>query len=517
MRMTRAQSDVRCGSHAIHKFFILFPTYMFAMRKTKHFILSLFVLYAALSCLAACDDTDSFTTDRNALLVFSTDTIRFDTVISTIGSSTRQMMVYNPNRDGLRIASVRMKKAENTPFRVNVDGSYLEPESGARAFDFEVRTGDSIRVFAEVTMPQKGQDEPVAMNDTLIFTLESGVEQGVILSAVGQDAYIWYGKVIERDTLLKSGRPVLVYDSLSVKEGVTLGMEPGVKLYFHEGASLRVHGRIVAEGTKDKPVVFRGDRTDRMFDYLPYDNTPSRWGGIHLFESSMDNRFVYADIHSASYGIKCDSTSTESLKLTLENSMIHNVGGEGLGLYHCRALVVNTQISNTLGNCVSVIGGWSEFVHCTIAQFYPWDASRGVALYVANKWLQLPYLLEHAYFLNCLVTGYADDEIIGNLEDADNTLDYRFANCMLRTLPSDDAVRFVSVVYDLPEDQGGRQAQFMLFDTDNFLYDFRLKVSSPACDAGAAEWAAERCPTDRYGVSRMADSAPDAGCYEYVP
>ncbi len=466
--------------------------------------------------VAACDDSESFTTDRNALLRFSTDTVRFDTVISTVGSSTRQMMVYNPNGDGIRITSVRMLGAENTPFRVNVDGSYLEPESGAQAFGFEVRKGDSIRIFAEVTMPHRGQDEPVAMTDKLVFTLESGVEQSVVLSTVGQDAYIWHGKVIERDTVLKAGRPVLVYDSLSVKEGVTLAMEPGVKLYFHDGANLWVHGRIVAEGTKEKPVVFRGDRTDHMFDYLPYDNTPSRWGGIRLSASSMDNRFVYADIHSASYGIRCDSSATDRMKLTLENSIIHNVGGEGLGLYHCRAQVANTQVSNTLGNCVSVVGGWSDFVHCTIAQFYPWDASRGVALYLADKWLQLPYPLEHAHFLNCIVTGYADDELTGNLDDPDNALDYRFGNCMLRTVPSDDAARFVNVVYDRPEDQDGRQAQFVLFDTDNFLYDFRLNASSPARNAGAREWA-EQWPADRLGVNRLEDEAPDAGCYECVP
>ena len=116
--------------------------------------------------------------------------------------------------------------------------------------------------------------------------------------------------------------------------------------------------------------VFRGDRTDRMFDYLPYDNTPSRWGGIRLKASSQDNRFSYVDIHSASYGIACDSAATDATKLTLENSILHNIGGEGLGLYHCRAIVANTQISNTLGHCVAVVGGWAEFVHCTLAQFY---------------------------------------------------------------------------------------------------------------------------------------------------
>lgn len=102
-------------------------------------------------------------------------------------------------------------------------------------------------------MPENGQDAPVALNDTLIFALASGVEQHVILTAVGQDAYMWRGKVIEADTLLEAGRPIVVYDSLSVREGVTLSMAAGVQLYFHDGANLWVHGRIVAEGTVDRP------------------------------------------------------------------------------------------------------------------------------------------------------------------------------------------------------------------------------------------------------------------------
>lgn len=59
---------------------------------------------------------------------------------------------------------------------------------------------------------------------------------------------MWRGKVIEADTLLEAGRPIVVYDSLSVREGVTLSMAAGVQLYFHDGANLWVHGRIVAEG-----------------------------------------------------------------------------------------------------------------------------------------------------------------------------------------------------------------------------------------------------------------------------
>lgn len=485
------------------------------MRKITSVLFSACLGLTGLLCFPSCDDTESFTTDRGALLAFSTDTIQFDTVISTVGSSTRQMKIYNLNEKGVRIASVRLKKASDTPFRVNVDGTYLEAENGARAFDFEVRGKDSIHVFAEVTMPERKQDAPFSICDTLIFMLESGVEQGVILAATGQDAYIWRGQVIERDTTLQAGRPVVVYDSLSVREGVTLTLNAGVQLYFHEGANLWVHGRLLAEGTAAQPVVLRGDRTDRMFDYLPYDNTPSRWGGVRFFPASMNNKLNHVDIHSASYGITCDSSLVDDVKLTLENSILHNIGGEGLGLYHCKSYVANTQISNTLGNCVSVLGGWTEFVHCTLAQFYPWDAARGDALYLADKWLQMPYPLLHAHFLNCVITGYASDVIIGNLDDEAQTADYFFGNCVLRTVTSDDEKRFVHIVYDADEKDGGQQRNFRRFDTDNYLYDFRLDTTSVARNAGLKDWA-ERYPSDRDEIDRLADEAPDAGCYEFV-
>ena len=44
---------------------------------------------------SACDDIDDFTTSPNNLLTFSTDTVRIDTVFSTVPSSTRDFWVSN--------------------------------------------------------------------------------------------------------------------------------------------------------------------------------------------------------------------------------------------------------------------------------------------------------------------------------------------------------------------------------------------------------------------------------------
>lgn len=487
-----------------------------SFRHLWHFCAFLLPVFLVL-IFSACEDAGRFTVNTGAVLRFSTDTIRFDTVLTTVPSSTRMLTVYNRNKNGLRIQRVWMERLKDSPYQVNVDGVSLSPAQ--EAYDFELRGGDSLMVFAKVLLTETGQDEPQVDNDRLMIQLESGVVQSVVLTASAQDAYMWRGKTIYADTTLRSGRPFVIYDSLVVAPDITLTLERGVQLYFHDKASLLVRGRLDVKGERDSMVVFRGDRTDRLFDYLPYDNTPSRWGGIRLFAESTGNRFYGADIHSATFGIACDSSSVDEEKLRLENSVLHNIGGDGLSVMGNRVRVVNTQISNTLGHCVSVVGGDVEFLHCTLAQFYPWEALRGKALYLANQRFDVPYPLQKAHFLNCIITGYSDDVIQGSIDDEENSVDYLFDHCLLNTVKSDDAKRFVGIVYEADEkdkDTCAREKNFILFDTENFLYDFRLDSCSVARNIGDMKWALQ-LPDDPYGVSRVTDEGPDAGCYEYVP
>lgn len=507
------------GSNRKSMRFVLFPRalslpmFFRCLLRRSTVVLAAFLVLA----LSACEDAERFTVNTGAVLRSSSDTVRFDTVLTTVPSSTRMLTVYNPNKNGLRIQRVWMERLKDSPYQVNVDGVALSPAQ--EAYDFEVRGGDSLMVFAKVLLPEAGQDEPRPDNDRLMIQLESGVVQSVVLTATAQDAYMWRGKKVLADTTLRSGRPFVIYDSLVVASGVTLTLERGVQLYFHDKASLLVRGRLDVRGLRDSMVVFRGDRTDRLFDYLPYDNTPSRWGGIRLFAESTGNRFYGADIHSATFGIACDSSSVDEEKLRLENSVLHNIGGDGLSVLGNQVRVANTQISNTLGHCVSVVGGDVEFLHCTLAQFYPWDAMRGKALYLANQRFNVPYPLLKAHFLNCIITGYSDDVIQGSIDDEENSVDYLFDHCLLNTVKSDDAKRFVGVVYEADEkdqDTCAREKNFVLFDTQNFLYDFRLDSCSVARNIGDMKWALQ-VPDDPYGVSRVTDEGPDAGCYEYVP
>lgn len=476
------------------------------------------LLYAPLLCVLvalviSCDDYDKWTTDPQDRLAMSTDTLAWDTLISTVPSTTKVLTVYNRGDRGVRISKVMLGKRAQSPFRVNVDGQSLYQGEGT---DFEVRRKDSIVVRLECTLPETGKSEPVRMEDELLFTLESGVQQRVLLMADAQDAYMIRGMVLQHDSVFLTDKPYVIYDSLKVDSGVELTLPAGTTLMFHDKAGLDVHGKLTALGELERPVTFRGDRTDRMFPYLPYDNTPGRWEGIRLRSSSVGNRMQHCDVHSGKYGIICDSTSLETVQLTMENSVIHNIAGDGLHLKGTSAVVANTQISNTQGTTVYIYGGAYQFIHCTIAQFYPFDAERGDALYLANQVDSVYNHLYMAHFINCVITGYGDDVIMGSiLEGQDYVCDYLFDHCYLNTPAVENDERYVGVVWD-DEDQPLRhEKNFRLFDTDNFLYDFTPDSLSTIRNMALPE-AAALYPNDRLGRCRQCDSIPDAGCYEYL-
>ena len=154
--------------------------------------------------LSACTNNDSFTTDRSHRLTFQSDTIRLDTLFSAVPSVTYGFWVHNHSGDGVRISTVRLEHGNQTGFRVNVDGSFLNPV----AQDLEVRQGDSLLVFVEITSRENGLLEPQLVEDNLLFTLESGVEQRVNLRTWSWDAEKLTDLVVDHDMTIESERPV---------------------------------------------------------------------------------------------------------------------------------------------------------------------------------------------------------------------------------------------------------------------------------------------------------------------
>lgn len=464
-------------------------------------------LLAAL--LVACSDEDSFSNESGLRLTFSQDTVNIDTVFANVPSSTRSFWAYNRSGKGIRLSSVRLERGNQAGFRVNVDGVYLGQGSGYQAQDIEVRIKDSIRVFVEVTAT-RGEQEPSLIEDNLVFTQENGTEQKVNLRAFSWDATLRRNLRIARDTTITAATPLVVFGSLRVDSGATLTVAPGSTIYFHGDAGLDVYGRLRLLGEADNEITLRGDRLDRMFPYLPYDYVTGQWQGVRIHSSSYDNEIRYTDIHSTFTGIEIDSADVSRQKLTMDASTVHNCQGYGIVSHNSRITLRNCQITNTLNDCLFVDGGSAELNQCTLAQFYPFDGNRGVALRFSAE----RHPLEAFTCLNTLVTGYADDEMMGSPADSTLAFNYQFEDCILRTprVETADSVHFTRVSYeDVKDTTQTATKHFLKIDTDNLRYDFRLDSVSIAIDKANP---ATALPTDRLGIRR--DDKPDIGAYEYV-
>lgn len=485
--------------------------YNFVMKLRKIFCIGVAALTLG---LVGCQDDDSFSTSTSNTLTFSSDSIKLDTVFSRVPSSTQTMWVYNKSGDGIRCANVRLENGNQTGFRVNVNGEYLGETAGYQVQDVEIRKGDSIRVFVELTSPNNLKETPTLLEDNLVFTLESGVQQKINLSAYTWDATLLNNLEIKHDTTITSAKPIVIRGGIKVDSAATLTISAGTTLYFSNAAGIHVYGKLIANGTADDNIVLRGDRLDHMFDYLPYDRVSGQWQGVHFYESSYDNELNYTDLHSAYNGIVCDSSAVDKLKLTLYNSIIHNCQGYGLLSTNCVMDIWNTQITNTLNDCAAFYGGGVMLRHCTLAQFYPFDAERGVALRFANAKDGVLYPLYQFDVYNTLITGYADDCIMGDFSK-DATADFYFENCILRTVVPDtiDSARYVNVVWEDVEDTTScGEKHFRKVDADMQDYDFRLDSVSSARDAGVV-LPRGYSDYDRLGLRR--DDKPDLGCYEY--
>ena len=55
-------------------------------------------------------------------LEFSVDTLMFDTIFTTVGSTTQRLKVYNPYQENVLISRIRLAGGDFSNFRLNING-----------------------------------------------------------------------------------------------------------------------------------------------------------------------------------------------------------------------------------------------------------------------------------------------------------------------------------------------------------------------------------------------------------
>ncbi len=472
-------------------------------------LLKIVVIITLCVSLFSCED-EGYLNSPDARLLFSRDTVMFDTIFTTIGSTTQHFKVYNPYDEDILISNIRLSSGNFSNFRVNISGDKNETD------EITLPAHDSIFIFVEVTIDPNGQNMPMVVQDSIEFITNYNF-QTVKLIAYGQDfKLIKSGNITH--TTWTSEKPYLVYGYAFVDSTSTLSVESGTRIYFHKHSGLYVKGNIVAEGTFENPILFLSDRLESS-----YKNIPDQWDGIILESGSHDNVMNYVTIKNANIGLQVGTIEHDGFaSLQITNSRIENMAYAGLFALKSKIFGYNNLIANCGFYATAFLaGGEYEFYHTTIANYwgnYSPKARASSSVIISNF---LPVKksdgstvifngdLEKAFFGNSIIYGNYHNEIeFGNNEE--NTFNFVFDHCIIQvpdTVDLSDKNHYKNVW------RGNKYDPKFIDPFED--YDYALDTLSAAKDIGNSVFA-KRFPMDILNRDRLADDGPDLGAFERI-
>jgi hypothetical protein len=488
------------------------------MQKIQSVTLLIFGLLLILSSFGACNDNfEDYSRNPQDCLAFSTDTLSFDTVLTTVNSPVKAFMVYNPNKKPLLISSIGLAEGESSNFKINVDGF-----AGSTFKDIEIRANDSIYVLVGTKPVETGQPTPALFKDYVVFVTNS-VQQKVVLQASGQDVYKYQSLVLDTDTTLSNFKPFLIYDSLVINEGVTAEILEGTTFYMGNNAQVIVHGTLKIKGTIEKPVTFRGSRTDYMLIY-PYDLIPGQWGGIRFDSLSYDNEFENMHIRNGKFGMEFKASDPSREKIKMKNVVLTNVSGTLIRSINCNIVAENCEFSNSRYYLLDLIGGKYKFTHCTIANYYPnagnesgWGNTGNETLSLSDTVSTGQYPILGFDVSNSIFAGAMTTSGISVSMKQDPSEPLNFLNCVFTNKKSDNSyINYADCISDVKADSLFKKVDYHNEKREFWpVYDFGLLEKSPARNVADLE-ISKLIPLDIKGINRLEDGLPDIGAYEFV-
>ncbi len=429
---------------------------------------------------------------------FSTDSLVFDTVFTSIGSISKRITIVNNSNSEIVLNSIYLggKAATgNSPYRLNINGF---PQNSIS--NFSIPAKDSIYVFAEVTINPGAANLPFLVTDSLVIEVDNKVKK-VHLVAYGQNAYFHYGETIEQNTTWTNDKPHVIVNYVLIDTLKTLNVMPGAKLYFSPKSWLYVLGSLNLQGSKSDSIIIRGDRIDPYYNKLA-----GSWGGIHFLIGSTNNQVNWTDIRNGSIGLRIDSlpVSGNLPNVSVRNSRIHNMLYFGILAYTSRLEIENSLLTDC-GRYVLAcdLGADAKIRHTTFGSAAGnFVRSTALTVFTNSDYLGKPMHLK-VDIQNCIIWGDRENEIeLGR--DGNGTFDFKIKNSLIK-----------STVTELISQQGNVSNKTPRFRSPE-NYSYRLDSLSNAAGIGNPALIQQypSLTTDLDGVIRKPN--PAAGCFEYL-
>ena len=485
----------------------------------------------------SCTREVKYNTDSNFSLYFSQDTIIFDTVFTTIGSTTQRFTVHNQSEQDVKIDFVALAKANQSAYKINIDGAGTD-----KLEDVVIASKDSMFIFVEVKVDPTNQNNPMIITDSILFSV-NGKIQDVDLVAWGQDAhfivgdanyggfaymgnyYGAFGEIVAHENEIidwYDDKPYVVYGFAIIDSAATLNIHEGVNIYLHKNSGIWAYrgATLHVLGTKDSVVSFQGDRLENF-----YQNAPGQWFGLFLNESDQGHSIDYALVRNSINGLHYEPQNINepvmNSPITIQNTIIDNNSYTSLFSMGGKINASNSVFAKAaVYTALLGAGGEYDFRHCTFDNHWVDgvrnDPSFVVSDHIISKKLDETTIvytgdLLKAYFGNCIIYGSLEDELLmSKYTGKALEFNYQFDHCLLRTTGDvSDTQHYVNcIVNDDP-----------LF-TEIEYYDYSLdSIISPAINSGSISIINEASlplSNDIIGNSRISDEAPDLGAYEFI-
>ncbi len=369
-------------------------------------------------------------------LDFSTDTLVFDTVFTTIGSTTKRLKLYNNTKGTINIQEAQLIGGSSSPFRINLDGV-----KGTNFANIEIEKGDSLFVFVEVTLQVNNGTLPMVVEDQLRFRT-NGKDQTVQLAVWGQDAYFHYNDI--NSGTWPNDKPHVVYGYAGIDSATTLNVQAGTQIFMHKNALIyNFKGTLNMEGTKDNKIVVQGDRLEQY-----YLDQSGQYYGIYM-EKARPSTIKHVEIKNGTAGIHMfgEDPSNTDYTLKLSYSEIWNNSRYGVFIYSgARVKAENCLIYKNESHALIVLeGGDFNFNYCHLLGYAA--AANVPAIGISNYFKPSNSSttnygnINEGTLTNCVITGNQLTELVIDTQNPNNafTLNFNIKSCMItsETVPTE--------------------------------------------------------------------------------
>lgn len=458
----------------------------------KYFYFSFLLVFNVSVTFFSCKKDDLISKDASVRLSFSSDTIIFDTVFTSIGSTVRILKLYNTENRKIIVSSIRLGGGSTSAYKLNIDGIKKD-----NVENIEIGAKDSLYIFVMVNINPNNASSPMIIADSIMF-LTNGNQQKVDLVAWGQDAhyirpnrslgFLKYSIIAGENEIVnfESDKPYVIYGYAVVDSSAELIIPAGARLHFYKNSGLWIYrgGKLKVNGTKENPVLFTGTRLE-----ADYRNLNGQWDRIWVNEGASSS-INYAVIQNAFIGIQAETIFgrwiPDETSLNITNTIIKNMSAAGILSRYFTIRANNNLIYNCGGYCAALtFGGNYSFVNSTFANFWSFPIRKTPAVFINNYNEIQDFPLDSAYFANCIIDGNNSVEL--QFDRSSNTafsFNFLFKNSLIKTENSfytSNNTSFINCINN--SEFSGNGSQNRIFKDVN-KNDYALGEESPARQTG---------------------------------